>query len=775
MRGVGIAAVAAREVAWIRRDPVALLLLFVAPLLAFTLLAGTFGSAVIRGLHIDIVDVDRSQTSATFIQALAAAPGVEVTSRSSDLNDAMHAIRSGRAIAAVYIPQDFERDILAGRRPQVVDFFNKQFFTPGNIASGGIQAAVASAAATLPGASGRAGAFTSGTLDVQQYVLSNPALNYAQFLLRAIMPTVLHVMVAIAGAFAVGSEFGRRRNAREWLETAGGSPLAAMIGKLAPYFAVFTLLMAAGLGVIHGVFAVPFRGDAPFVGASAFLLIAAYLSLGGLFVLLVRSLPLGLTLTGIACSPAFGFAGVGFPILGMGTFAQIWGTLLPLRWYIQILFDQAARGVPVADSVGAFKMLAGLAVLFFILAWLRARSVLRNPPRAVENETPPESGRPGIVSSFRSEYGRVLRDSGAFGLIIMGPVLYAALYPQPYVGQLVRNIPIAVVDDDNSEVSRAIVQALDAHEAIKVAARPLNLAEAQAEIARREVFGVVSIPAGTERDILKGRPARIPAYIDSAYFLVYNRTLQGISEAASAASIDILAGSARPDGSLYRAALVRHSPVEFLGEPLFNPTGGYGAYVVPAAFILILQQTLMMGAATLGGVAYEQGAGAARRRRGHPLALAGHALAHLALALPAYALYLVVLPHIYGYASNPHILDLLALAIPFILSVSFLGQALGALAKRRETAVIILIGFGLPLFFLVGVAWPPEAIPNVLKIAGAAIPSTFGIDALVRINQMGASMADVAADWRYLWVQAGIYSVLAFLLSRFGGAVEARA
>ncbi len=772
MRGAGVAAVAAREVAWIRRDPVAMLLLFVAPLLAFTLLAGTFSNAVIRGLHIDIVDADRSQTSAAFVQAIAAAPGVDVSARSSDLTSAMHAIRSGAAIAAVYIPQDFERDVLAGRRPQIVDLFNKQFFTPGNIASSGIQAAVTTAAAALPSPPGRTSSFTPGTLDVEQYVLSNPALNYAQFLLRAVMPTVLHVMVAIAGAFSVGSEFGRRRKAGEWLATAGGSPLAALIGKLAPYLAVFTVIMAAGLGIIHGLFGVPFRGDAVLVGASALLLITAYLSLGALFVLLVRSLPLGLTLTGIVCSPTFGFAGVGFPVLGMSPFAQAWGTALPLRWYIQILFDQAARGSPAVDSIGAFRMLAGLAVVYFTLAWLRTRSVLRNPPIPAEEPVARDLGSSGLIGSFRGEYGRVLRDSGAFGLIIMGPVLYAALYPQPYVGQLVRDIPIAVVDDDNSEVSRAIVQALNAHEAIKVAARPLNLNEAQAEIARREVFGVVSIPAGTERDILKGRSARIPAFVDSAYFLLYNRTLQGIAEAASAASIDILAGSARPDGSLYRAALVRSSPVELLSEPLFNPTGAYGAYVVPAAFILILQQTLVMGVATLGGVAYEQGADAARRRRGRPLALAGQALAHLALALPAYALYLVVMPHIYGYAASPHLLDLLALAIPFILAVSFLGQALGALAKRRETAVIILIGFGLPLFFLVGVAWPPEAIPEVVRAASTTLPSTFGINALVRINQMGASVADVAGDWRALWILAAVYAVLAFLLSHRGRAGE---
>ena len=721
----GILAVAIREALWIWRDKVALLLVFGIPLIAFTLLAVTFSNAVIRDLKVDVVDQDRSQTSMTFVQAISSAPGVSVARRSSDLSGAMHAVRSGEAIAAVYIPRDLERDIMAGRRPQVVIFFNKQFFTPGNVASSGLQAAVSAAVANLPqGATSTV--FTPGPLVVEQYVLTNPALNYVQFLLRAILPTVLHVVVAIAGGYAVGSEFGSR-STREWLASAGGSPLTALVGKLAPYFGVFLVMMAVGLGIIHGLFEIPFRGDPVIMGAAACLLIIAYLSLGALLQLLAKDLALGLTLTGIICSPAFGFAGVGFPALAMGGFARAWGAMLPLRWYIQILFDQAARGVPVQDSAEPFMMLAGLAVVFFGLAWLRLGAVARHPvTKAAETSDYDRPGRTGIVSAFAAEYGRVLRDRGAFGLIVLGPILYGLLYPQPYLGQLVRGIPIAVVDDDNSDLSRTIIQALNADEAIKVAARPTTLTEAQAALARREVFGIVSIPAGTEREVLKGDKARLPAFVDSAYFLVYNRTLQGISEGIGAVTADLAARSARPDGSLYEAALARSSPVEILNQPLFNPTGGYGSYIVPAAFVLILQQTLLMGSATLGGVAFEKGGHGARRRRGAVTAVIGQSLAHLLLALPGFALYLIVLPRLYGFSASDRVLDILVLAIPFILSVSFLGQFIGTWFKRRETAVLLLIAVSLPLFFLVGVAWPPEAIPPILRTVSVIFPSTSG-------------------------------------------------
>jgi len=771
-RATGIAAVAAREVAWIRRDVVALLLLFAAPLLAFALLAGTFSQSVIRDLRIDVVDADQSDLSAGLVQAIDAAPGVQVARRSTDLSSAMHAIRSGAAIAAVFIPENFQRDLLAGRRPQLVNLYNRQFFTPGNIAASNVQAAINAAAADIT-RKAPSGSYAPGPLVVESYVLTNPALNYVQFLARAVMPTVLHVLIAISGAFSIGSEFGRRRDSREWIEVSGGNSLAAIIGKLAPYVAVFVLMMAVDLGIIHGLFGSPFRGDALLLAGAALLLIVGYLSLGAVAVLLVRNLALGLSIAGIFCSPAFGFAGVGFPTLAMDGFARFWGSLLPLRWYVQILFDQAARGIPPRDSLYAFGMLGLLAVVLFGFAALGTRRLFRRGMPAIEAVPAAPAAPRGVVGAFTGEYLRVLRDKGAFGLIIMGPLIYAVLYPRPYVGQLIRDVPIAVVDDDNSEISRTIVQALDAHEAIRVAARPLNLAEAEEAIARRQVFGVLSIPAGTEREVLKGQPARLPAHVDSAYFLLYNRAYQGIAEAIGNASADLQTRGARADGSLYRAALVRSAPVELLSEPLFNPTGGYASYVVPAAFVLILQQTLLMGVATLGGVTYETGGTAGRRLRGRASALAGQALAHLALALPAYAFYLLVLPHAYGYAATGKVLDLLVFVLPFILSVSLLGQFAGTLAKRRETAVILCIGFGIPLFFLVGVAWPPEAIPPVLRAAGAVLPSTFGIDGLIRINQMGATLADVSRDWQRLWILVLVYAGLTFLAARRGRKMEA--
>src|SRR6202046_2445877 len=215
----GLLLVATRELRWMRRDGVALVLAVLVACIAFAILTLTFSNAVIRYLRVAIGDADLCATSLLYVEALASAR------RRADMRSAMEAVRPGDAIAAVYMPENFERDLLARKRPQVVSLYNRQYFTPGNNAASAISSAISAATAALPHEA--ESGYKAGVLVAEQYVLSNPALNFAQFLLRAVLPTVLHVVTAIAGGYAVGSEFSQRSK-RAWMRAAGGRPLVAL-------------------------------------------------------------------------------------------------------------------------------------------------------------------------------------------------------------------------------------------------------------------------------------------------------------------------------------------------------------------------------------------------------------------------------------------------------------------------------------------------------------------------------------------------------------------
>src|SRR5246127_3512567 len=131
----GFRLVVQRECRWLLRDRVALLLIFGVPLFAFVVLTTVFSHPVIRGLGVTVVDEDRSDSSRALVEYIAASPSLHIVDRAGDLSTAARDIRSGRSIAAVYIPADFERDLKANQRPQVIGFYNQQYLTAAGTAS----------------------------------------------------------------------------------------------------------------------------------------------------------------------------------------------------------------------------------------------------------------------------------------------------------------------------------------------------------------------------------------------------------------------------------------------------------------------------------------------------------------------------------------------------------------------------------------------------------------------------------------------------------------
>jgi ABC-2 type transport system permease protein len=754
----GFLLVARRELRWLLHDRAALILIFGVPLFAFVVLTAVFSHPVIRDLGVVVVDADRSETSRAFVEEVAASPNLSIVERAGDLASAARAIRSGEAIGALYVPADFERDLKAQRRPQVVAFYNQQFLTAAGIASSGLSDSL-SAAVNRAAAGAAPKAPRIGSLVAETIILVNPERNYAQFLLRTLLPMVIHVIIALAAGYAVGSEFSRR-SMRTWLACAGGNPIVALTGKLMPLFAIFFVIMLSMPLILEGLLGIAFKGDVAMIVAAASLLIIGYLALGALMQLLVRDLATGLGLTGLIVSPAFGYAGVGFPTFGMNAFSQAWGAILPVRWYMAVLLGQAAHGLPIADSARPFAALAALAMIYSLLAVLRLRSIAAGAPSRPDTPDPslaPAAAPAGIGGAFVAEWRRVLALRGAFILLVVAPLVYGIYYPQPYLNQILRKIPIAVVDNDLSELSRRIVETLDASDAVNVAIRADALPQARAAIDRGEALAVVGIPPGTERDVLKGTTVHVPVYADATYLFIFRTMGSGISVAINTLSSELAAGGARTDGSLVKATLASASPADILLQPIFNPVGGYASYIVPAAFVLILQQMLLIGASLLTVVALAQ------RTGGAFATVLGRGVAHLTIYLPALALYFIVLPRFYGFSTLGQPLQLFALASLFTLATSFMGQAAGAWFKHPETPTLIFLGTSLPQMFLTGFSWPREAIPKSVRPVGYIFPSDFAIDGIVRVDQLGATLWEVVRDWRGLWCLAVIYFALAVL------------
>jgi ABC-2 type transport system permease protein len=206
-------------------------------------------------------------------------------------------------------------------------------------------------------------------------------------------------------------------------------------------------------------------------------------------------------------------------------------------------------------------------------------------------------------------------------------------------------------------------------------------------------------------------------------------------------------------------------PMPLTAVPLFNPEAGYATYVLPAAFVLILQQTLLMGVGLLGTLpGIEPVASEMRRRRPAPVAIvAGKLLAYLVMEAVILPIYLLVLPYLYGLPRLGGIGSILIFAVPFVLSVAGLGFVVAGIFRRPIRVSLILAALGLPLFMMAGFSWPSEAIPPAVRLLSFLVPSTSAIDGFVNLSQLGAPLSAVSSEFLTLCALAVLYNLIAFL------------
>ncbi|NGX97173.1 MAG: ABC transporter permease, partial [Candidatus Afipia apatlaquensis] len=205
-----------------------------------------------------------------------------------------------------------------------------------------------------------------------------------------------------------------------------------------------------------------------------------------------------------------------------------------------------------------------------------------------------------LLAVYRDEFRRIFALKPVWSVLIGAVLIYAAFYPQPYVNEALRNVPIAVVDTDGTASSRELARLIDATPDIHVAMTLPDFVTAEREVYTRRIFGVLVIPQYFERDLLHGRPSPVALYSDASYFLMHQRISAGVTSVSRTFGAQVEATRLVGLGIDPVIASAVTDPLPLTSVPLFNPQGGYATYVLPAAFVLILQQTLLVAVGLLG-------------------------------------------------------------------------------------------------------------------------------------------------------------------------------
>lgn len=365
-----------------------------------------------------------------------------------------------------------------------------------------------------------------------------------------------------------------------------------------------------------------------------------------------------------------------------------------------------------------------------------------------------------FFASFVQTLKDIFVDKGVLLMLIIAPIIYGFFYPWPYSVEVVNHVPVGIIDHDNSALSRTIVRYVSASPQIDVETFNSEKA-AKTAIWSGDIAGYMIIPSGLEQQVLSGKAANVSVLGNGGYFILNRNVQLGFLQAVSTVSAGIEVKKNVAQGAYLPTAAKNTQAVPLQIIPLFNQTQGYGAYVVPAVAILILQQTLLMATAMLIGTWYEE--------RRHATSIRGWLGRIMALSLLSFLVgcfYYGWIFELHDYPRGHNMLGSLLFLTLFCPTVATLGCVLGLWFRQRERSLQILIFSSLPIFFLSGYPWPANQLPEALQVIRWLVPTTPGLNTSVQLNQMGASITQVAAGF-YALAALWVFYFMLLLLFRW--------
>src|SRR5699024_11043265 len=201
--------------------------------------------------------------------------------------------------------------------------------------------------------------------------------------------------------------------------------------------------------------------------------------------------------------------------------------------------------------------------------------------------------------ALRHEW-QLVRNNKAVMLVLFGGILfYAFLYPMPYMHNVAGKQAVVVLDEDKTALSRALVRRVDATPQVSIYAMAQSMAQARTMITRGEAQGLLIVPQHFQKNILLGKPTVLSYAGDASYFLIYGTVAEGLLTAGTTLALEAQALRSVAVQETKAPLNAQIQPIKVAVKPVFNAQAGYLNYVIPAVFVLILHQTLLI---SLGSV-----------------------------------------------------------------------------------------------------------------------------------------------------------------------------
>lgn len=381
-------------------------------------------------------------------------------------------------------------------------------------------------------------------------------------------------------------------------------------------------------------------------------------------------------------------------------------------------------------------------------------------------------GLTDIASIAMNEFQNIAASYAILLVLIGGIFVYGLLYNYMYQPNLVQNVPVVVVDNSKTELSREYIRLINATYQVEVTASGIGYPEAREMMKKNEAAGIMYIPSDFESRVAQGAESIFIMYETTSAFLYY----LAMQEASTGAMMELDARY-RPEMLVFLPEgdiryITQTKAITVSGTALYNYNEGYGTYLIPAVLMVIIFQTLLMLIGMLSGNERSSGSIALFAAQGVSFGRVSRIiLSKTVVYCILYAIFslflLGLMPVLFDLPNIGNGINIVMLMIPYLLSTCFFGLAASIFFTDSEAPLLMIAFFSVGLIFLSGVSYPLELMPWYWQAIHYIIPATPATLAFIKLNSMGASMAEIQAEYITLWIQCILYFILACFTYRY--------
>lgn len=336
-------------------------------------------------------------------------------------------------------------------------------------------------------------------------------------------------------------------------------------------------------------------------------------------------------------------------------------------------------------------------------------------------------------------------NSVALLIFIGAPLLYALLIGFVYKKAVVKDLPIAVIDLDNTPLSQRLVDALDDNQYVSVRDVRYNNSNMRQAMISDGIHAIVTIPSRFEADIQQKRYPEISVDINGANMLTGNYAATGIQTSLMVINAGIEIETLKKKGTPTDIAMEQFEAFKINLTRFFNPSNNYLVFLWPGMLATIMQQVFLIVLALSFTKEYED------QTFGQLLSLSRNPFKILFVKTIPYlvmgCLLWFPLIHLFFPAFQIPMVSNLGtfyfVSILFMLSVSFLGMAVSIIMPTQLKATEILMVIATPSFIISGQTWPLEQMPLMVQWIAKAIPLTHYADAFRGMVMYDADLASL--------------------------------